>query len=532
MQPKIKYGLFILAFLLIGFFTYVTVFSEDKDEEKKGTNYAQAQVRRGDIKVSASASGNIEASTKKNIKALENGIVDSIFVREGEFVEEGDLLMTFESDTETVEIERAKLDLRLEEDNLKELKSDLDNLKIYANTSGYIGDISAEVGDELSKGYVLSTITDNSKVEISGFLNKGQIGNIKIGDKAEVAVSEYMQVFEGKVTDIKQNPITDSTGAILYKITVEVDNPGALTEEIKGIVTVKNSKGRFSSVNESNFTIKTIDEIILKTDGELKELYIDSGDYVEKGDLLAVLENKSLQNEIDNTKILIEQKQLELTEKLKNADDLAVYAPISGTVTEISVTEGERVGENSTVAVISDLSNLQIVIPIDELDINKVEVGQKAIVTVDAVPDVVFNAEVSKIALEGEVSNGVATFDVTLSLKEMDGLKPGMSANGEISIESKKNVLLLPIEAIQQRQGRKIVLVKNDSGEPQAVQIKLGLVSEDFVEITEGLKEGDIVLYPVTSSSTQRNFPRGMGMIGIGGGGRPQRPPDGGGDSK
>jgi multidrug resistance efflux pump len=195
MQPKIKYGLFILAFLLIGFFTYVTVFSEDKDEEKKGTNYAQAQVRRGDIKVSASASGNIEASTKKNIKALENGIVDSIFVREGEFVEEGDLLMTFESDTETVEIERAKLDLRLEEDNLKELKSDLDNLKIYANTSGYIGDISAEVGDELSKGYVLSTITDNSKVEISGFLNKGQIGNIKIGDKAEVAVSEYMQVF-------------------------------------------------------------------------------------------------------------------------------------------------------------------------------------------------------------------------------------------------------------------------------------------------------------------------------------------------
>lgn len=166
---------------------------------------------------------------------------------------------------------------------------------------------------------------------------------------------------------------------------------------------------------------------------------------------------------------------------------------------------------------IIDLNNLEVIIPVDELDINNIELGQEAIVTAEAIPNVSFNANVSKIALEGDVNNGVATFDVTLSLKEIDGLKPGMSVNAEIIIDSKEDALLVPIEAVQSRKDKKFVLVKKgeDNSEVEFVEVEIGLVSEDYVEIVEGLNEGDTVVYQSTAVNEENQQRQGMGMMGI-----------------
>ncbi|MDK2986098.1 MAG: HlyD family secretion protein [Clostridia bacterium] len=519
-KKYLKYGVIGVLCLAVLSGTFIRYYLDKKDNSKNVAQYAIVEVKRGDIQVTASGTGSIEASVRKEIMTLNNGIVDKIYVEEGQFVNEGDLILTFENNTENSMIERAKLNVYIAENNLKELEGDLENLKIYAPASGVVGDIEVNTGEELSKGYILTTITDKSKLEATGQFNKSQIKNIKVGDKAEVLILGSFQTINGTVTKVNETP-GDNEGAVLYGVTVEVDNPGGLTSGMKVQITINNDKGSFAAVENTGLKIKTPYDVKLLYGGILKKLNISSGDYVNKGELLAELENTSLQTQIDTQKIKLEQSRLELSEKLQDLDNTAIYSPISGTITKINVTEGEQIRENSAVAVVSDLDNLEVVIPVDELDINKVKVGQKAVVTVEAVPEMEYSAEVSKIALEGSTTGGVATFDVTLSLNDTKGLKPGMTANAEIISSNKKNVLLLPIEAIQQRGKQKFVITGDEKNlkqdKPNITPIKIGLVSEQYVEITEGLNEGDKVFYPLVSKSTQnqQRIP-GMGMMGAG----------------
>ncbi|MGF7058236.1 efflux RND transporter periplasmic adaptor subunit [Brassicibacter mesophilus] len=518
MSKKSKYVLVIILCVVIISGTYILGFSAKNDNSsKKTTNFLSAQVKKGNIKVTASGSANVQASIKKEIKSLDNGIVDSIFVNEGEFVDEGELILTFEDSSSNTEIERIKLDLVQAEDKLEDLESSTESLKIYASQSGFLSDISAKVGNELSNGYLLATITNKSKIEVSGFFNKKNLENINVGDKANIILPEYLTEVSGIVNKVNKAPIPKEGGGILYEVVVSLENPGGFSSDTRGTVVVNTSEGSFTSVEEAYFETPDPEEIKLKTGGELSKLYASSGDYVEAGALIAEVENSSIQKDIEYQKIEIENKKIELTEKIKDLDDTAVYAPISGIVTQMNVTKGERVANNATLMVISDLNNLEVIIPVDELDINKIDLNKEAKVTAQAVPDVSYDAKVSKVALEGVVNNGVATFDVTLSLKEISGLKPGMTVNGEIIIDSKENAMLLPVEAIQYRQGKKFVLVKNSEGndEPKATSVEIGLVSEDYVEIVDGLKEGDTVLYQSTATNSQSQQRQGMGMMEI-----------------
>lgn len=512
----------ILAVVVIGTTygdTYMVSFSKNTSNETEGKNFITVNVKKGDITMSASGSGNVEPSVRKEVKNLDNGnIVDRIFVEEGQQVKEGDLILTFEGDSQNSQIEQAKLDLTQHQNQLESLKEQLNDLKIYTNESGYIGDIKADTGNELSNNFLLTTITDTSHSEISGLYHQKQLEKINVGDKATVTLIDSFFTIDGMVSRINKIPIPQEDGAVLYEVIVEVENPGGISESTKGLVVINNENGAFTSLEETYFETKAPKEVRLNISGTLTNLYVSSGDYVEKGDLIAELENNDIYDNIENQQINIEKKKLQLSELLENLDETAVYSPISGIVTKINVTEGERVSSNSILAVISDLSNLQVVIPIDELDVNKVKLGQKGVVTAEAVPDTTFNAEVTDIALEGDIQNGVATYDVTLSLNEIEGLKPGMTVNAEIITDQRKNTLLIPIEAVQQKGNEKFVLVKeNEDSQLEMIPIEIGLVSTDHVEVTSGLNEGDVVVYPVASTTNSNMERKGMGMMPMGG---------------
>jgi HlyD family secretion protein len=515
----------VLCIIVLGGI-FIKFNSNKTSASQQSFQYAIAEVQRGNIQVSVSGTGTIATSVRKEIMTLNNGTVDMIFVSEGEPVNEGDLILSFENDTVNTVIEQAQLNVTIAENSLKELQEDLKNLKIYAPNSGVIGSVNTSVGEELSKGFLLTTITDKSKMEAAGQFNQEQIKNIKVGDKVEVFLYGSLSTVNGIVKKITETPTVDASGAILYEVTVEVDNPGGLASGMKVQITVVNSKGSFMSLENSELKAKEPYEVKLLTGGTITKLNISSGDYVQKGDLIAELENPSLLTQVANQEIKVEQSRLELKDKLDDRDNTAVYAPVSGVITKINVTQGEQVRENSVVAVVSDLNNLEVVIPVDELDINKVQVGQEAVITVEAAPGKRYNAQVTKIALEGSATGGVTTFDVTLQLKDTKGLRPGMTANGEILISKKDDVLLLPIEAIQQRGNRRFVITSVENKEqPDTTPVEIGLVSENYVEITEGLHEGDRVFYPLSGRSTSQYQQRGLGMGMIRAGER--RPPGG-----
>ncbi|WP_366924286.1 efflux RND transporter periplasmic adaptor subunit [Metallumcola ferriviriculae] len=536
MKKYLKYGLVLLLCIVFVGGIYAKSFSGQKDTIANAAQYATAEVQRGEIQVTAGGTGSIEASVRKEIATLSGGTVDKIYVQEGQFVEEGDLILIFENDTQNTVVERAKLNIIMAENKLKDLQEDLKSLKIYAPASGVVQDIDVNIGEQVSKG-ILTTIINKSKMQVIGKFNKSQINAIGVGDEAKILMLYNYQDVAGKVIKVGTAPTARDDGAVLYEVTFELDNPGGFTPGMETQITVKNDKGTYAAVENETLTTGEPYKVELDTGGTLIKLNVDSEDSVEEGQLIAEVENDDLRIQIDEQMIKVEEAKLELSEKLEDADNSAVYAPIAGTVTEIEVTEGESVRENTAVTVVSDLENLKVVIPIDELDISKVKVGQEASVSVEAVPDHRFKAAVAEVALEGKTSGGVATFDVTLSLNDNKGLRPGMTANAEIIASKKANALLLPIQAVQQRGNQRFVITgQPEQGRPQTTPIKIGLVSANYVEIAEGLSEGEQVLYQVVGQNNSQDQGPNIRMMGAGarlpgswgsGGGR--RPSGGGG---
>jgi HlyD family secretion protein len=158
-------------------------------------------------------------------------------------------------------------------------------------------------------------------------------------------------------------------------------------------------------------------------------------------------------------------------------------------------------------ATLIDDSGMKVTVSVDEVDITKVKLGQKAVVTLDALPDKTFAGEVTEIAAKGTESNGVASFDVIVSLDRSEELKENMTANVEIITAQKENVLLLPVEAVQERQGQKFVLMATnrdtDSGKQAhtMTRVETGLYNDTMIEITSGLKAGDVVSLPGTMNT-------------------------------
>lgn len=186
---------------------------------------------------------------------------------------------------------------------------------------------------------------------------------------------------------------------------------------------------------------------------------------------------------------------------------------------------------------ISPDENRLLSVSVDELDINSVELGQKAVVTFDAIEDQEFEGEVTKIGNTASVSGGVAKY--TITIPEDDKMKQGMNASATITIEDREDVLTLPMNALQEKGDRTFVYTEKDDdgnlfGE---TEVTTGLSDGSTVEITDGLEEGTTVYYlrsESNSSGSSTDMPDmqmpDMSGGGMDGGGMPQMDGNGGGD--
>jgi multidrug efflux pump subunit AcrA (membrane-fusion protein) len=212
----------------------------------------------------------------------------------------------------------------------------------------------------------------------------------------------------------------------------------------------------------------------------------------------------------------------------------SIIAPADGTITSITVTAGQRMNSGEVVAHLTNYTNLQTVVQIDELDIPKIKIGQPVTIKVNAFPELSYTGKVTTIANEGISTNGVSSFDVTIQIASVKDIKVGMSTEASILTASKENALFVPLEAVHSRNGEKVVLIGSTDGTGQVEQkiVKTGLFNEDFIEITEGLTEGETVNLPQlainnTTLNNQKGFMGGgefggMNRINRNGGGAGQ----------
>jgi HlyD family secretion protein len=151
-------------------------------------------------------------------------------------------------------------------------------------------------------------------------------------------------------------------------------------------------------------------------------------------------------------------------------------------------------------------------------------VGQNVVVTADAVEGETYSGTVTNVSLQSSNSNGVTNYPVTVTLNEgIDELLPGMNVDGVIILEEVTDVLAVPADALMRGN---LVYVKDETVTEavgnipagfKAVEVKTGLISDDYVEITEGLSEGDEVYVAESTVTTNQFMPGGMNG-GMGGG--------------
>jgi len=189
-------------------------------------------------------------------------------------------------------------------------------------------------------------------------------------------------------------------------------------------------------------------------------------------------------------------------EDLRNA---TIVSPMDGLVLSRNVEVGDAVssilvlGSQATlIATLGDIGSVYVLGKVDEADIGKVYLGQPARISVEAFPQRSFAGEVTKISPMGAEEDNVTTFEVRVSIDNPGGeLKANMSANAEIILEQKQDVLLVPESAVvYDREGQTFLEVPDPAAEDgkRRIAARLGISNGIKTELVEGLKEGDSVV--------------------------------------
>lgn len=182
-----------------------------------------------------------------------------------------------------------------------------------------------------------------------------------------------------------------------------------------------------------------------RADQLLKERIINEVDHEQ-----AQLESANAQAEVVRSQVAVETARIQL-------DDTDVRAPITGTIIEKLVEEGQvisspimDVGGGTLLLKMADLSTVQVRTLVDETDIGKIIPGQSAVVTVTAFPNQPFDGRVEKIEPQANADETVTTFAVQIKLDNSRGLlKPGMNADVEILVAERRDVLAVPTAALR-----------------------------------------------------------------------------------
>jgi HlyD family secretion protein len=189
-------------------------------------------------------------------------------------------------------------------------------------------------------------------------------------------------------------------------------------------------------------------------------------------------------------------------------------APFDGTITEVDVMVGDLVQPGDLGYQIDDQSSQYVDLQISEVDINKVELGQPAILTFDGVPGKQYNGKVERIGMVGKVNAGAVDYIVSVKLTDVDSqVRQGMTVSASIIVGEKQDVLLVPSIAIRTENSQSVIDVLR-GGKVTPVVIQTGLASDTQTEIVSGdVKAGDEVV--VTQATSTLPF----GPQGGGGGG-------------
>jgi len=514
MLQKIK--LFILSHKIISLVSLLIVIIGGyfliKNNNNSEASYTTEIVERNNIITYVTGTGQVEATNTLTLKSGTTGDVTYVGVKVGDFVKKGKLIASIDSSDAKMALENAKI-------SLAKLTDDPDSLSLLQKENS--------VSESYNSGWntVSSFITEINSIIVevkdvydTGFFNYENVSRLSsVGkDKVDLSEEKYYEV-EKNIKEITK----------LYKSLSRASSE----EEIMNLLNKSHESAKLlaNNVKEMKTTFDYMvnyldyqdDEDALSTETDINSWVDSSNSYVTSllSAINSINENtESLNDLLDGEdKLDIRSAELSVQSKQDAYNDCFVYAPFDGIIATLTA----KVGESSGSSIGTLITEQKVVaISLNEVDIATVKLGQKTMLTFDAIEGLSIEGVVSEIDSVGTVSSGVVTYGVKISFDSDDErIKTGMSANIEIITESKKNILVVSSSAVKTKNGISYIEMLNpSSGLPVRKEIEIGISDDTLTEIISGLNEGDeVILKTATSSSSSSKSSTNKNMM-MGGG--------------
>lgn len=491
----------------------------EKTAENTSTYTFDTAVRTSIIE-SLSGTGTLEPADKYTVTTLLKGDILTDSFEEGDIVEADQVLYQIDSSDMQTTIERAEISAKSAQRSYETAVKDLDNLNVKTKVGGVVTDVLVEVGDQVSAGQEIAKVRDSATMTIELPFPADEADTFYIGQSAQVTLYGSFETLSGKVESISGASEVQAGNKIVKNVTINVENPGAISEEQIATAEV----GTSGSTQSGKFKYNENRSVNAEVSGEVVAIVNDEGSEVSSGSTIIRLESDNVTNSVQAASDSVKDAQLSLENQYETLEDYTIKSPIKGTVIEKKKKAGDTIDSNAELCTIYDLSYLKMTMNIDELDISKVKVGQEVTVTADAVQGQTFKGKVTKINMAGTTTNGVTTYPVEVQIEDTEGLLPGMNVSTEIIVNQVEDVVAIPVGAVV-RGDKVLVKTGNTSTDDptvpagyEYVNVETGISNDQYVEIKSGINEGDEIAY-IFSASANMDMYGGYGgemMVAVG----------------
>lgn len=457
----------ITAFLILLVLVTVTACNPLGETETEVEKYVE--VARGDLLVTVSGSGNIETAQDANLSFGSGGRIARIYVEKGDRVAEGDVL--------------AELDI----DSLELAKEQAE----YALTQAEVTLTQAELSQKTAEYDLDNVIDQQDTLELALF-------NAQIDVRsAEHYLDETRDIYTWPDIETAQKDVDNAEAFLQYALDQNLPDATIIYAQARlaaaeAVLDAKRNTYDTEEVAIARMQLEAAERVEAQAQKSLDKLNED-------------IALKEMQ--VEAAKAAVEQaRQAEALARRsvdqadKDLNEATITAPFDGIVASVTAEEGDMIPSPTMapkqIMRLIDPTSMELVVEVDEIDIPDMEVGQEVIITLDALPDKEFDGLVATIyPLPLEVG-GVVVFNVKIELDvpEDSGIRVGMSAETDIVLASRTDVLLVPDRAISEdSEGNTIVnVVVDDDLEERPVVV--GISNGFDTEIVSGLKVGETIL--------------------------------------
>jgi HlyD family secretion protein len=487
-RRAIAVGLGVLILVILG------LWARSRSATNPGpSEFSTLTVERGTVVLTVTADGTLQPKTTVNVKSYAGGNVDVLAVEVGDVVQKGDLIAKIDPTDSLSAYEQAVADLEAAKARLQQARDKANAQPAMTKAAiAQAGASHAAAAHDLT--YLREAKHPQQRASAGSALDKAK-ANL---DLAEIELSRMRELKgEGFVS--------------------QSDVDTALNRRDLAAAELASAQEQWDTLDRQlSSELKAAQARVVQTEAALERARVDA------------VQDRISQADVTGAQASVARAQAQLTEAQTTLDYTTITAPRDGVILQKFVEEGtivtsgrSSVTEGTDIVLLGDVSEMVLEVSLDEADVGMVCVGQKAEITVDALPDDRFHGTIARIDPQAVTQQNVTTVLVTVRVDDADErLKPGMTAGCDFFVARAEDVLCLPNRAVEERRGQYSVQARQGE-EVVPIPVEVGLIGDELTEIRNGLSEGQEVLLPGLGSPAQDRTDwareRGRRMGGAGG---------------